>query len=132
MKSIMLIAFVVPALALVTGYQSTPVPSPQIVIEKQVLEHEIPVVKPKELFVVEHYKFPESHIVITVNQFPFDMAGNRPYEIAVQGVKYRFKPEDVEEFLKKGVSLNVESKKLPTGTFAKRPFEFAPGEVPKL
>ena len=70
MKSIMLIAFVVPALALVTGYQSTPVPSPQIVIEKQVLEHEIPVVKPKELFVVEHYKFPESHIVITVNQFP--------------------------------------------------------------
>lgn len=128
MKSLLLIVFVVPALALVTGYQTTP--TPEIIIEQPVLEHEKPVTK--ELFVIEQYKLPESQIVITVNQFPFDMAGHRPYEIAVHGVKYKFKPEDVEEFLKKGVSLDVESKKLPTGTFAKRPFEFGPGEIPKL
>lgn len=128
MKSLLLIVFVVPALALVTGYHTTPIP--KIIMEQPVLEHKIP--EPKELYVIEQYKFPESQIVITVNQFPFDMGGHKPYEIAVHGVKYRFNPKDVEEFLKKGVSLDVESKQLPTGTFAKDPFDFPPGEIPKL
>lgn len=128
MKSLLLIVFVAPALALVTGYHTTPVP--EIIIEQTVPVPEEPV--PKELLVIKEYKLPESQIVVTVNQFPFNMGGHRPYEIAVHGVKYKFKPEDVEEFLKKGVSLDIESKELPTGTFAKHPFDFAPGEIPNL
>ena len=133
MKSILLIAFVVPALALVTEYHSTPAQTPSIIVEQPVPEHEIPLVyEPKEMYMIEHYKYPESHIVVTVNQFPFDIGGNRPYEISVQGVQYRFKPEDVKDFLKKGESLNTEARQLPTGLYAKDPFLFPPNQQPQL
>lgn len=110
MKIIVIVTVLMPVIALMLGYTeptvnatNTPpgsLPTREVVIYK-----------------VKEYMTPASDIVITINTFPFDMGGNRPYQIAAHGKKYRFKPEDVEQFLKKGIQLDIPSEPLPTGTW---------------
>lgn len=71
--------------------------------------------KTRQIYVLEHYKMAEPMIVVTVNSFPFDIGGLRPYEINVQGRRYVFDPVHVKEFLAKGKPMNTFHKPLPSG-----------------
>lgn len=75
----------------------------------------IPATETKRVYVLEHYKMAEPMIVVTVNHFPFDIGGLRPYDINIQGQKFVFKPEHVQEFLTKGRPMQVFHRPLPTG-----------------
>ena len=99
--------FFFPAIALVVGYTGQPS-----------VQAEAPVDSPTEtrkIYVIQHYKLAEPQIVVTVNNFPFDIGGNRPYEINVQGQRFTFKPEHVKEFLSKGKPMKIFQKPLPSG-----------------
>jgi hypothetical protein len=74
-----------------------------------------PTEKVKQIYILEHYKMAEPYMVVTVNHFPFDIGGHRPYEINIQGQKFIFDPKDVQEFLTKGRPMNVFYRPLPTG-----------------
>jgi hypothetical protein len=71
--------------------------------------------KVKQIYILEHYKMAEPYMVVTVNHFPFDIGGLRPYEINIQGQKFVFDQKDVQEFLTKGRPMNVDFRPLPTG-----------------
>jgi hypothetical protein len=99
--------FFFPAIALVVGYTGQPS-----------VQAEAPVDNPAEtrkIYVVQHYKLAEPQIVVTVNNFPFDVGGSRPYEINVQGQRFTFDPEHVKEFLSKGKPMKIFQKPLPSG-----------------
>ena len=123
MKLLVIISIVGPTLALLLGYNDPAVSSnasPTVLVPTK----EIAVYK------VNEYNVPKSEVVITVNTFPFDVGGSRPYQISAHGKKYRFKPEDVKEFLKKGVQMNIPSEPLPAGTWI-GPFPFD-GPLPNV
>lgn len=108
MKLVIIITFLAPVVALMVGYDSSP--------EVQAVQAVKPVeVIPTPAFLVTEYKFPKSDIVVTVNQFPFDVGGSMPYQISAHGKKYKFDPADVEEFLKKGKELDIDAESLPVG-----------------
>ena len=116
MKLLVIISIVGPTLALLLGYNDPAISSnasPTVLVPTK----EVAVYK------VNEYNVPKSEVVITVNTFPFDVGGSRPYQISAHGKKYRFKQEDVKEFLKKGVQMNIPSEPLPTGTWI-GPFPF--------
>ena len=99
--------FFFPTIALVVGYTGQPS-----------VQAEAPIDSPTEtrkIYVVQHYKLAEPQIVVTVNNFPFDIGGNRPYEINVQGQRFTFEPEHVKEFLSKGKPMKIFKKPLPSG-----------------
>ena len=119
---LLIVSVAAPTLALLLGYThpgTDPAGAPTPVIPTR----EVAVYK------VNEYNVPKSDVVITVNTFPFDVGGSRPFQISAHGKKYRFKPEDVREFLKKGVQMDIPSEPLPTGTWI-GPFPFV-GDMPK-
>lgn len=121
MKLVLIVSVVAPFIALLLGYTDPSAnannPPPGSIPTKEVV-----------IYKVKEYEVPKSDVVITVNTFPFDVGGSRPYQIAAHGKKYRFKPKDVEEFLKKGQFLDIPSEPLPSGTWV-GPFPFS-GELP--
>lgn len=121
MKILLIVAVAAPTLALLLGYSNP---------DADHTSSPAPVVPTREVVVykVNEYSVPRSDVVITVNTFPFDMGGNRPFQIAAHGKKYRFKPDDVKQFLKKGVQLDIPCDPLPVGTWI-GPFPFD-GDLP--
>jgi hypothetical protein len=108
MKLVIIITFLAPVVALMVGYDTQS--------EVQAVQSVKPVeVIPTPAFLVTEYKFPKSDIVVTVNQFPFDVGGSMPYQISAHGKKYKFDPADVEEFLKKGKEIDIDTEPLPVG-----------------
>lgn len=98
---------IIPTLALLIGYNG-----------QKSAQAEAPVYsspEKKKIYVIQHYKLAEPEIVVTVNTFPFDVGGSRPYQINVQGQRYVFKPEDVKQFLKLGRPMKQFTKPLPSG-----------------
>ena len=122
MKLLLLVSFVAPTLALMMGYTESAVnlnePTPPILPSREVV-----------VYKVKEYQIPASDVVITVNSFPFDVGGSRPYQISAHGKKYRLKPEDVKEILSKGIQMDIPSEPLPTGTWI-GPFQ-VDGEFPQ-
>lgn len=134
MKILLITLFLFPLIALLMGYQAKPGQRLSIPIDQVTPEHKKPHSSEGlgKLFIIDHYKFPSSDIVITVNHFPFNIAGNRPYEIAVHGTKYQFDPKDVDEFIKKGKKLNIPGgHPLPTGTFTSDGLPGSPASLPR-
>ena len=111
MKLLLIITVAAPVFAVLVGYDSQPeIQATQIIPTSKPIE-----VSPTPAYLVKEYKFPKSDIVITVNQFPFDVGGSMPYQISAHGKKYKFDPADVEEFLKKGKQLDIDADPLPVG-----------------
>lgn len=121
MKIFIIVSIIAPALALMVGYTEP------IVTAKNTPADVLPT-KEVAVYRIKEYHIPASDVVITVNTFPFDVGGSRPFQIAAHGKKYRFKPKDVEEFLKKGQLLDIPSEPLPKGTWI-GPFPFD-GTIP--
>ena len=121
MKLVILITVLFPFVALMVGYKTHPVEATQV--------HPVvtQIVDPIPAYLITQYKYPESDIVVTVNQFPFDVGGNMPFQISVHGEKYTYSPEDVREFLAKGTKLNIKAVPLPTGMWhGDSPFDMSP------
>jgi hypothetical protein len=111
MKNFKLFVFVmfgIPAMMLLVGYNGS---RPALAEAPPGDQKKVP----RQLYFIQHYRLAEPQIVVTVNQFPFDVGGLRPYELNVQGQRYHFDPRDVKEFLSKGRPMNTYIKELPTG-----------------
>ncbi len=96
-KTSILIIFIIPLAYILFGYrENEPLPKPETVILK---EHEKPnKVKEKELVLIEINSIPP----------PFDVAGNNPYVLWVNGCRIDMSKKDLIEFVNKIGMENIE------------------------